>query len=519
MKVINGEGAYRATTGGVGAVVGDDNIDVNPLNAFKESYSIARHIIGDRLADDERKRAAIKSTIGDIDFSTNGIRANDAPYFQGGKNLIKDFYANAISSGVNPNDPKFIRDNLQAQNIKKSYSVMVDASIDLNKRLKEAYDNLYKNPGKWDVEKSAAQIKKFSNAPITEAINRGNEPLLVPKQWNLEEWAAGVFDEKKGKFTPEEKVITNKKGQVVESSGFGEWDPNMKSFPKTQEVASWELRNNPEFRDHVIDTYGALPPSVQKEYQSIAQTATQNGNPISAEDYYAYTLLEPFAWTKSKYKGETADVKEGAKIRAGTAQIKKTFQSDIDRLLLLSRGDNSIFQQRDGKKLSQYFVGKTVGTYADATGKEVPAKVVSIEHLGKTPEGRPIIRYKTTGTENAAGTGLVDEDGFVTTNDPNDIIYPMINSEYGKDAQQYIKAYQDRVKELGAWKGGTIDPYTPDIDKLSPGYKLEDVQSQVNAIDELNPANYLNIDYNKAVKGVAKNDSVLKKTNKYPWQK
>lgn len=518
LPIVNGEGPYRASTGGVGAVVGPGITD--PMDTFKESYSIATRIKADMLAEQERKRKAIQVALGDIDFSTKGIRPSDAAYFQKGKNAISSFYQHALSQNVNPDNPGFLKDNARAQAIKRSYSVMVDSSVALNNQIKEAAAALHKDPSKYDWEKSVQNIREFANKPLVQAVNEPKD-LLVPKGWNLEKWASGLFDEKKGEYHPETSVTTDKSGKVIETTGFSEWDPNMKSFPKTQEIASWSIRNNPDFRDYVMGEYDQLPPAVKKEYNAIAQTATKNGNPISAEDYYAYTLLEPYAWTKKNYKGETAYTKAAAKSAAGAGQIKRTFQSDIDRFLLFARGDNSIYQMRDGGKVSQYFVGKKVGTYINDLGEEKPSYLIEAKHMGQTAEGRPIIKYKTTGTVAQAGEGMVDADGYVTTNDPNDIIYPMINSEYGKDAQQYIKAYQDRVKELKAWKGGTVDPYTPEIDKLSPNYKLEDVQKQADAIDELNPDSYNSSSGNRIVKDLFKSGGFFPTDPKrlFPWQK
>lgn len=516
LPIVNAEGPYRASTGGVGAVVGPDEA-LDPMQMFKQSYSIAKQIAADRAAEDAAKRARIKAAIGEIDFSTNGIRANDAEYFHGGKQTLSQFYANALESGVNPDNPDFAKDNAHAQTIKRGYEVMVDASIDLNNKLKAASEALYKDPSKYDWEKSVASIKKYADQPLVAALH-SNEPLLVPKGWNFESWAKGLFDEKTGEFTPDAKVTTEG-GKIIEVKGFSEWDPAMKSFPKIQEAANLMLRHNPDFRDYAMDKYGELPPSVQDEFKSIAETATKNGNPISAEDYYAYTLLEPFGWTQKNFKGETEFAKESAKAGAGQRQVAENFQSDIDRYLLLARGDESIFQQRADGKYSQYGVGERAGTYVNEMGVEVPSLIVSVQHMGKTAEGRPIIKYKTTGTEAMAGKGIVDADGYVTTNDANDLIYPMINSKYGKDAQQYVKAYQERVKKLNAWKGGSVDPYTPEVDKLSPGYKLENVEQQAKTINNLNPDNYGKIDFANIVKTVLDPATAAPTSKKkYPWQ-
>lgn len=492
--VINNEGPFRTPGVGPGAVVMPlDQVD--PKKEFESAYSISKQLKLDAEIEQAKKREKIKGMLGDIDFDTKGVRAKDMDYFLKGKETLHNFYQNALMRGVNPENSEFMKDYSHANLLKKSYSVAVDASRDLNKNLKTATEELYKNPNKYDWEQSVAKIREASQADLPKALELYGSGLLVPKGWAFEPWAKELFDPKKTAFKPEQTVSTNNKGQVIETSGYSKWDPNLKTYPKVQEIASWALRNNPDFRDYISEQWDALPAQVKQEYAKMAETATKNGNPVSAEDFYASKTLEPFAFTHQAFKGETAGARESAKYAFGKGAVKNEFKADIDRYLMLAAGDNSVYQEREGKKLSQYFVGKKVGTYtitndAGVVAKDVPSYVVSIQHMGKTAEGRPIIRYKTTGTDQQRGQGQVDQDGFVTTNDPNDLIIPMIYSEYGKDATKYVEAYYERAKSLKAWKGGTIDPYVDGVQQLSPEYELEDVEGQAKKIDEDNPANY-----------------------------
>lgn len=493
--IVNNQQPYDAAGSGPGAVV-FQLPERDPLDSFKSAYSIAHQMKMDKWADEDRKRAKMKEYMGDMDFKTDGIRSKDMGYFQQGKNTLHGFYANALMNG-DPSDPAFRKDYEHAQLLKNSYEVAVNSSIDLNKQITAATAELYKNPNKFDFEKSVAKIKDIAQSDLPQAIEKSGSGLLVPKGWQFESWARSFFEAKDSPFKPDQSVRTNSKGQVIETSGYSKWDPNLKSYPKVQEMATWAIRNNPDFRDYVLGKWEELPTGAKQEYAKIAETATKNGNPVTAQDFFANTMLEPFAFTKDAYKGETAGAKESARYYFGKGQVKQEFKADIDRYLLFAGGDNSLFQLRDGKKMSQYFLGKTVGSFKQPDpnnpGKMIPVddKIISIQHLGKTADGRPIIKYKTTSTEATPGEGLVDADGYITTNDPTDIIYPMIYAEFGKEAPKYVSAFQERSKGLGAWRGSTIDPYSEGVLKLSPGYKLEDVQQQVEDQEEDNPSNHL----------------------------
>ena len=487
--VYNGEGPFRASRGGVGAVVVDDQTK-DPVDVFKSAYSIGKQLKDDREAEQAAKRKKIEQYLSDLDFSTTGIRSNDYDYFLKGKDALNGFLTHAIMQGADPTNPLFLKDYAKAQEIKRAYSVAVDASKNLNEQIKKATEELYKNPNKFDWDGSLRRIKEVASADLPAAVQMAQKPLLMPKGWDFTTWATGLFDPKKSAFKPEKSVSTNNRGQVIETTEYSKWDNDMKAFPKVQEIAGWALRNDANFRDYVLDRWDGLDDRVKEEYSKIAESATKNGNPITAEDYFAYQALEPFAYQQKAYKGETSAAKEANKYAFGRGAAKKDFAADIDRYLMLANGDASVYRYRDGGKFSQYGIGAKVGTYVDMMGNTVPDEVISIQHLGKTPEGRPIIKYKTTGTADHPGRGLVDQDGYITTNDPNDIIYPMIKAQYEKDAPKYIYAYQQRVKDLGGWKTGTIDPYAPDIMKLSPGYELENAEAEARKKEMQNP-NYV----------------------------
>lgn len=486
MKEITSGSPFNSGGSGPGAVVLDAQRIKDPMDAFKETFSISQQLQKDKAAEEERKRANIAKMLADLDFKTDGIRSKDTKYFLEGKNNMSGVIAKMLENGSDPTNPSFLKEHNMANTMKKAYEVSVSGSQQLNNDTNNAVKQLYAKPNDYDIPASLAKINTINNADLPTALQLSEKGFLVPKGWDFTKWATGVFNDKKSPFAPGTDVQTDKSGRVLEVQDWGKWDPEMKNVPKVQEVASWALRNEPDFRDYAVDQWGKLSQGQRDTFKTLAAKAPTGK--FQAEDLFAYQLMEPFASRNETYKGYTPYAHESAKISVGNSQIKKQVENDVDRLLLFAGGDNSLYQEIDGKKHSRYVHQQPMGQYPDpVNGQPLPNFLEDVIHDGQTPEGRPIIKFKTTASAAEPDVYKADKDGYVTTSDPYELVKAMINSQYEKNAPLVIETFENRAKQLGAWKNGTFDPYAAKVKALSPGYELENLDEINKAREELNP--------------------------------
>lgn len=458
---------FNGAGGGIGPVIFDkENLFAEVQSQFTNAYNTTNQWRAQKEAEQLRKQDILNKALGDIALDTKGIRPNDATYFLEAKKILQDVHVNALSQNTDPNNPRFKLEYAKALGLKNSYSTMVDASVGLNKAQQDAIKELGDDKdGKYDFQKSMQAIRQRSAMPLDEAITAG--PMLIPNGFNYNKFATTVFG-KDSPYKPDKTVETSKSGMVTEETGY--------TPERTYEIVADQLVANNDYRDWVNGQFTQLPAGAQQEYEKLADAATKQGKPATAQQIFAYSKAVPFAYQSEAFKGWTPGTTAAWKVWSSnnTAENKVP---DVTEYALFGSGNNQVYQSVNGQKLAMPFIGSQLGEINDKFGAKVGNFLLSWEHVGQDADAtqpRNMFRYKTSWTEANKGMSGIDTEGYITTNNPSEVIFPMIMKRYGAKGPAVIKKLQDNAKASGAWTNEGID-WTKLGKAFGTEYELQDL--------------------------------------------
>lgn len=495
--------AYDANSSGVGPyLLEDKSRDAN--DSFIKSYDSANRWRAQKELEKKQKAALLDAKLADLDFKTEGIRPGSAPFFQVAKERMVNHLTESFTRGVDPTDPRFIKEYQEAQQIKKQYQVLVDADVGVNTILNETLEKVRANPDKYDIAEVTDWYRNVYNAPVMkpttpeltrdyrvsdEPINPNDKPAADGKYYQQR-----FVDTKSGQESW--RPITDRSYQLAQKSAVElVTDPPLPRDPTLFEIVKDELKDlkpvKTEFtpkgifeikeyddtqllklyqtddrvKDKIMEMYvpfadDALNPKSPTQKQSIglmnAVSDLKNSlGAISNEDAFGVLKLREIVAKEESWKGQSAQDKEYWKQYYKSwgegEEVAKEMNGLFWQLTQGITGQGTVYQKDKGAMKNVAMPTMLIGKFIDpdpVTGGSMKDNYILDFQWEEDASGSPLFKYKTSETE--ATAKMNGGDPYRTTNDFKEI-RNMYGYKLGDKASKFASGYDDFARKQGFW--------------------------------------------------------------------
>jgi len=298
-----------ANPSGIGAVY------FEPYSAQKQheaNLDLFLEGVKNRADAGQKKKELASKMLGDMSVDPKNIMDTDVPELSAKAQELQQFYAQALKSGLDPDNPAFIDANMKAQQLKQQLQFSIAQSAAERKLLET---NLVKyDPNKHD-DLTLKRLTEYQMTPLSDRAKFG-QSLIVAKKPSLNEYlqkySKGFADKMQ---TKAEVLPPNKQGQIIERKMSYSMSPTGDKSDFL--VHAQDIMTDAEGGKVVEENWALAPESEQKSYVDayIAQGDPPSVAEMKAKQDWLADNLSKFNVIQrtDAYKGETTAYKEGVK--------------------------------------------------------------------------------------------------------------------------------------------------------------------------------------------------------------